>query len=320
MKERISIVMATYQGEAYIKEQLDSIFHQTLTPDEIIIYDDASTDQTLTIAKQYQFQDEVKVHIFKQDQTVGYIKNFAKALKMCNGDIIFLCDQDDVWQPNKIEQIISIFHKHPEITCINSSFTYIDDTGKTISKDDSGNNYGMCDQKVKQKDIVQISFEEIMLRNISMGCTMAFRSTVKDLYLKNTNHKSAHDWELNLCAALSNGLYFYNSSLMKYRIHAHNTTGNDKIKGNNHVYAQEREKNAQSIMAFISSCERYRSYMDEGKQSLLDQLSIFHEKRLELLKTGKKINWIYLIIHTSIYKKIVSKKGMLTDLIYAMRK
>lgn len=320
MKERISIVMATYQGVNYIKEQLDSIFHQTLPPDEIIIYDDASTDQTLTIAKQYQFQDDVKVHIFKQDHRVGYIKNFAKALKMSNGDIIFLCDQDDLWEPNKIEQMVSIFHTHPEITCINTSFTYINETGKPIVKDHGGNNFGMCFQTVKKDGIIQIPTEDILNRNLSMGCTMAFRKEVKDVYLNNTNFSAPHDWELNFCSALSNGLYFYNTALIKYRIHTHNTTGNDKVNGKNHIYASEREKNAQTILTFLSACEKYRSQMDKGKQSFLDRLIIFHEKRVDLLKTGKKLNWLYLIAHSSIYKKIVSKKGILTDLIYAIHK
>lgn len=320
MKERISIVMATYQGENYIKEQLDSIFHQTLPPDEIIIYDDASSDQTLTIAKQYQYQDDVKVHIFKQDHRVGYIKNFAKALKMSNGDIIFLCDQDDIWKPNKIEQLVSTFHTHPEISCVNTSFFYIDENGKTIVKDNGGNNYGMCFQTIDQNELIQIPIDDIVHRNISMGCTMAFRKEVKEIYLKNTNYSAPHDWELNFCSALSNGLYFYNVPLIDYRIHAHNTTGNDKINGKNHIYASEREKNAQTILTLLFTCEKYQHLMDEGKQSYLDQLIKFHEKRLELLKTGKKRNWLYLIAHHSIYKKVVSKKGILTDLIYAIHK
>lgn len=320
MTKRVSVALATYNGEAYIEQQMDSILRQTRKVDEIIVYDDASTDQTLAKVKQYQFQDDVVVHIFSQDHNVGYIENFAKALKMTNGDIIFLCDQDDIWECKKVEKIMSVFEKNPNIQCVASAFTYIDQDGKEIEEEDKGNNHNLCWNKVELHDAQLIPFDEILYHNISMGCTMAFRTSIKDTYLKRTNHKAAHDWELNLIASLENGLIFYNEPLIQYRIHEQNTTGNDKMNEENHITAPQREKNANALLDFTKCLPSYHDKMSEEQIDAAEKLTRFHEKRLQLLKDGKLRAWIALLFHKGIYRKIVSCKGILTDLLYVINK
>lgn len=316
MKKRISVALATYNGEKYIEQQLLSLLQQSMPVDEIIICDDCSSDHTLDIIKPYTMQDDCNIKVFKSDTTLGYVKNFAKALKMTSGDLIFLCDQDDIWEKEKVERVVKVFDAYQDILCVNTSFTYMDKDGKNIAINDDSTNYGMCWSTTKEFGIQSISFDEIRYHNISMGCTMALRSEIKDIYLKQSKFIAAHDWELNFIASLKQGLVFYNRPLMKYRIHDHNTTGNDKVGKKNHVGAQEREKNAHSLLEFAMSTLSYQNYFDAKQSECIEHLISFHEKRINLLKNGKKFEWIYLVMKYSIYKRIVSKKGMLVDLLY----
>lgn len=99
----ISVAMCTFNGEKYIKEQIESIINQSLVPDEIVICDDCSKDNTLNIIKETLDNWPGKVQLVVNEKNLGYRKNFEKSISLCNGDIIFLSDQDDVWNRNKIE-------------------------------------------------------------------------------------------------------------------------------------------------------------------------------------------------------------------------
>ena len=98
----ISIALATYNGSRYIREQLDSIALQTRLPDELIISDDASTDDTLDIARDFARHVPFPVKIYKNQERLGSTRNFEIAILYCSGNLISLCDQDDIWYPNKL--------------------------------------------------------------------------------------------------------------------------------------------------------------------------------------------------------------------------
>lgn len=105
MNELISIAMCSYNGERFIKEQIDSIIAQTYTKFELIIVDDGSKDNTINIIKDYQLKDN-RIKLFQNEKNLGFVKNFEKAISLCSGDFIALADQDDVWKKDKIEVFI----------------------------------------------------------------------------------------------------------------------------------------------------------------------------------------------------------------------
>ena len=109
MNDKVDILVATYNGEKYLKEQLDSILNQTYNNIRIIISDDNSTDGTRDILKQYEANN--KITVFYQENNLGYIKNFEFLLKKVENDIYMLSDQDDVWMPEKIEKTYETFEK-----------------------------------------------------------------------------------------------------------------------------------------------------------------------------------------------------------------
>lgn len=98
--------MATYNGERYIREQLDSILAQTIPFDELIICDDASTDTTWDILSEYAAND-TRIKIYRNEQNLGFLRNFEKALTLCMGDYIALSDQDDIWLPEHLELLFN---------------------------------------------------------------------------------------------------------------------------------------------------------------------------------------------------------------------
>jgi len=104
----ISVCIATYNGEKYIKEQLNSIIIQISQEDEIVVSDDWSNDRTLEIVSNYQ-DNRIKILFNKKEK--GYSKNFENAILYAKGDIIFICDQDDVWLPNKVSRMIDALKK-----------------------------------------------------------------------------------------------------------------------------------------------------------------------------------------------------------------
>jgi glycosyltransferase involved in cell wall biosynthesis len=111
----ISVALATYNGARYLQEQLDSLAAQRHLPDELVVVDDASSDGTIGVLETFRDMAPFEVRIHRNVATLGYSANFESAIARCSGDIIFTCDQDDVWFPEKIETVIGVFDKEPEV-------------------------------------------------------------------------------------------------------------------------------------------------------------------------------------------------------------
>ena len=115
---KTSVAIATYNGEKYIIEQLESILYQTQAVDEVIICDDCSQDRTVHIIRDFIVQHELNCtwKLFVNDQNLGYCENFKKAIYLCTGDIVFFCDQDDIWVKNRVEVMAAAIHDKPDIS------------------------------------------------------------------------------------------------------------------------------------------------------------------------------------------------------------
>ena len=130
----ISLVLCTYNGEKYIEKQLTSIVNQTVLPDEIIVCDDISIDDTLNII--YSFKEKynnIKWQVIKNKNKLGFANNFINALKFANGDYIFLSDQDDIWELDKISNMLNIIENNNKINILFSSYDCIDQNDMPIN-------------------------------------------------------------------------------------------------------------------------------------------------------------------------------------------
>lgn len=122
---RISIAMAVFNGERFLKEQLDSLASQDLLPDEFVITDDCSTDRSLRILEEFAAAAPFPVRIYLNDAQLGYADNFLRAACLCNGDLIAFCDQDDVWRTNKLARCLSQFQS-PDVQLIAHATAEVD--------------------------------------------------------------------------------------------------------------------------------------------------------------------------------------------------
>lgn len=234
MAMKISLVMAVYNGERYLVEQLDSLRKQTKTIDEVIIVDDCSTDMSRDIINKYLHKYNLtNWKYILNSTTLGYKKNFRKGICIASGDIIFLCDQDDVWHLDKVEVMCGIM-TDTKILTLASSFNFINANGDKFDikqeKGKSNNNLLQIDVK---SDITKIDLKVLLKTNFSQGCTMALKKQIKNEFLEYSNSKHPHDWEINLLSAVHHGCYFLNKKLVDYRIHDRNTIGLDDVISTN---------------------------------------------------------------------------------------
>ena len=124
MSYSVSVAMALYNGEKYLKEQLESIHSQTIQPDELIACDDGSIDNSPKIFSEFISEKRLndKWSFFKNERNLGFIKNFLHSASRCHGEIIFFSDQDDIWKNDKIEKMIGIFEEHPDAEAVICSY------------------------------------------------------------------------------------------------------------------------------------------------------------------------------------------------------
>lgn len=131
-KPKISIAMATFDGRRFLEEQFESLLQQTRQPDEVIIYDDASSDDTVSLLKALKNRAPFRVEIIEGTENAGVNHAFGIALAACQGTYIFFCDQDDFWEPTKIEKFMAAFERDPAIGMVFCDASQIDAEGRAL--------------------------------------------------------------------------------------------------------------------------------------------------------------------------------------------
>lgn len=216
---KLSVAMCTYNGEHYLKEQIDSILNQTIEVHEIIVCDDNSTDTTFAILKEYETNYPSLFTIIKNEESLGTIKNFEKAISLTSGDLIFLSDQDDVWYVNKVETMLSFYKQNKACKLLFSDGDLVDETGTFLNSTLWKKwDFDASTQK-KWKNNNYVFFELLENRNRITGATVSFCKSLKDNLPIIGYPFFYHDAFLGLHAAAQDGLFFLNQTLIQYRVH-----------------------------------------------------------------------------------------------------
>lgn len=204
----ISVCMSVYNGERYLSEQLDSILQQLGEDDEIIISDDGSTDASLAIISAYQ-DSRIKCY---HNPKKGVISSFENAINKATQPIIFLCDQDDIWYPNKVEITLDYFGENPDKDIILSDLTIIDNQQRVL-----------FDSFHEQRDSKE-GFWKNVKRNSYIGCAMAFRSSIKTEILPFPKKIPMHDMWIGLIGEYHQTSLRIPEKLVYYRRHDNNVS------------------------------------------------------------------------------------------------
>lgn len=216
---KISVALCTFNGEKFLRKQIDSIMDQSLKIDEIIVCDDCSTDSTLRILEEYKKINPNIFQIHQNEINLKSNKNFEKAISLCEGDYIFLSDQDDIWRNDKVEKTLAVFNQNPKTVGVFSNATLINDNDELISENISLWDSFLFYESKMNKPIDLFEFL-ISNGNFLTGATLCIRKEVKNYCFPFiTSGKFLHDEWLALLLAQKRVLHYTTEKLLSYRIH-----------------------------------------------------------------------------------------------------
>ncbi len=288
----ISIVIATYNGEKYLREQIESVLNQSYNNFEIIIVDDCSTDNTIQIINDLIAKDS-RVKLFRNESNLGYIKNFEKGCSLANGEFIALCDQDDAWHKDKILNCYESIGDYPMIYC---DSVLCDEELKPIGVNISDRvNCRNFDNPLQQAIFCRIYGHATLIRKDFMQKAIPFLNVIP------------HDWWLCYLASFSGGIKFLPQPLAFYRQHSNNIFGAAGGKSRKHNKLDQKEKRKREnenirkrIVAFYEVCpdsftkekqvlkQLAESYQSFSLQNNFKRMMLFFSHHRILLASKKR--------------------------------
>lgn len=237
----VSIAMCTYNGERFVKEQLDSLIAQDYPNLEIIIIDDRSTDSTFDILKEYEVAHS-HICVIRNEENLGFVRNFEKAISLCSGEYVSLCDQDDIWLPHKITTLVNNIG---DAGLIYSAVQMIDENGSYIDKISPSANRldGKC-------------YMGLLLHNCVHGHACLIKKDIVNMALPFPATIDTHDHWIAFVAAAGDGIKASSEVLSLYREHETNT-----MLGNKQRYGDANKINRmirifQERIEFIEAAEK----------------------------------------------------------------
>lgn len=314
MEEIIEILLPTYNGEKYLREQLDSIVNQSYKNIKLIISDDCSKDTTPDILREYQQKDS-RIEVFFQEENLGVVKNIEFLLGKVNSNVFMLADQDDFWLKEKVEKSYECLKKE------NADFVFGD--LEVVDKDlntiyPSFNEYMLLNRKINNcLNTNKLNY----LYNCVTGCTICSKSTLieKFLPLPKTSKFVIHDYWMAVIASLYGKIAYMPEKYIKYRQHGNNQVGTNKIShgfskfeqvrdwfievklGVFGTYAQNNDRFPKNMQALNQKAYEYFNGLKEKKYFNFKGWNVFHE----LYKNERLMYYIenFLIMNIPIIAK-----------------
>ena len=294
----VSVAIAAYNGEKYIEEQLKSIFEQSVKVDEVVICDDGSSDDTVKICRAFISDNNLENwHLYENDLNKGYCFNFYGAIDKCTGDVIFLADQDDKWQKNKVERMTAVLKGNSDISVLSSRYDVIDSFGNVI--ENSGITY--LGEKF-DSGIEYLDYNSFIGCSYIRGFSMCFRKEIKEK-LKPIDLKSmlSHDWYICMLGTLLSKTAVLNEKLGFYRYHFNNVSLSDMTRK---TFLGDREKRKNGLIESIEG-HSYLLELCTGEKDIRDTQKFIRleKKRLKFLKNKNPFLWFGLAFSLKLYKR-----------------
>lgn len=313
----ISIALATYNGELYIKEQLDSILNQTIKPTEVVISDDNSTDKTDLLLQEFKAKAPFKVILLK-NKGKGFNQNFENALYNTKGDVVFMCDQDDVWLESKIEDILMYFKSHPDKLLVIHDLEF-------------------CDSKlnpINQTKIERFKIKKESLNSYVTGMATAVKRRLLDCCMPLSKAVNYDSW-IHICADILEVKGVYNKVLAYYRRHESNATKSNilnmpyimknhhftkiKFQPNSYSLFQKEKELIEDLTHYLSEIKENSYFIDTNFTRIESILFIRNRnlfKRMELSENSffsRLYKAVYLYLRGG-YKYYSGFKSMFKDI------
>ena len=296
----ISIVMATYNGINFIEEQMESLQNQTLAADEIIISDDFSTDGTYEFIVDYiRLHNLEKWTVCRNENNLGYSRNFSNVLKKASGEIIFLADQDDIWHEDKVKQMYSIMESNKQIQLLASNPHPFYE--------------GYKPQKVNYEkfhgSLIKINRLAAWVKPARPGCTMCIRKNLLEYYDEIWFDGYPHDCLLWGLAVLRGTAYLFNKDTIEFRRHDNNASSRMDRTSSNRINRMNRERAI--IKNMLDS-----NFLSKKEVEFISRQYEVYCKRIDLLSKKSVIGIVKMIVFLNYYSR---KRLWLTDLYYVLK-
>lgn len=319
MDEQIDILMATYNGEKYLKKQIDSILNQTYSNIRLIISDDSSTDRTKEIIKEYEKKDN-RITTYYQENNLGYINNFEFLLTKVESNIYMLSDQDDIWLPNKVENTYNFLQKQ-NADMVFTDLIVVDEKEEVINK--SFNNLMNLTKKINKT----INSKEIVyLYNCVTGCTIMGTSKLinKILPIPTNSKHVLHDHWIALVSSMNGKIAYLPEGTIKYRQHNNNQIGIKHTTNKNTSIEKIREHFIEVKLGvfgtYIKNPEIFPENFKEKNNKAYEYFKMLEQKKKINFKGWKVFHELYknesfkyyienfLILNMPSFVKLVLKK------------
>lgn len=222
-----SIAMVTYNGEKYLQRQLDSLVKQTVLPGELVVCDDGSTDRTMEILRQFAQTAPFPVRIFQNERNLGICANFCKVFYLCEKEVTFFCDQDDVWFPQKLEKALKVMESKPEVGLVLTYDERID-----------GNDQPLRNREFSDRLTAALEKEELFpalfhQRHLGWAAhNMACRTCWREILLKRGWAPTAFDWWIFHLMGLWNRIDVIPEPMCRYRRHGESVSSHSRGEKN----------------------------------------------------------------------------------------
>jgi len=292
MEEKIEILLPTYNGEKYLKEQLDSILNQSYKNIKLIISDDCSKDSTPEILKEYKEKDD-RVDIYLQEQNLGVVKNIEFLLRKVDSKIFMLADQDDYWLPEKVRKSFEKLEKE-NVDIVFGDLEVVDKDLKMIYP--SFNDYMLLSRRIEK----YINTDRLnYLYNCFTGCTVCGKSWLieKILPLPENSKFVIHDHWIGVIASIYGRQAYLPEKLIKYRQHGDNQVGTEKISHGFTKFEQVRdwfiEVKLGVFGTYVSQNDRFPEELQKLNQEALDYYKSLKEKKYMNFKGWSTFNRLY---------------------------
>lgn len=277
----VSVCMGTYNGETYIEQQLNTILQQTKAPEEVILCDDGSTDNTVSIIERFIRKNGLdgKWKLYRNKINKGYPSNFYYACSLCNEEIVFLADQDDIWKSDKIEKMCRVMAENPGAKSVCCKFNLMDEKEQEI------HSIMAPTHAHETGEVRNVPVEEIFYKCQWPGMVMAYRRDWYESWTKG-NYQIPHDFLIAARAAEEGGFFQLDETLAYHRRHDHNTGGEE-----HHIRKLlNRDRKLKEIRDYLQILQQFLKeevLTTQTAKLLLNRKTTVMQQREAALQSGK---------------------------------
>ncbi len=276
----VHIVLATYNGESYLSQQLDSIVAQDYENWFLEVCDDGSEDKTTEIVREYM-KEEHRITLHQNEKNLGYVKNFMEGIRRSKADYIMLCDQDDIWYQDKISKTLKRM-REAEKTAQHGAGVPILVYGDAMNFDsESGKDMGRF-HEMSHLDTKKVDTAHLFMENKCIGCTIMLNGAIRSYLEELPEEIRVHDWWLALICCHFGKICYQDEPLLRYRQHGGNMIGGSSYSSYFRKRISQIQKQRQTLRNTVAQGKSffalYGDKMKQNQKEVAEHFALLYDK------------------------------------------